>query len=220
MKVSIVFQGPTNYCEDALQNLSSKHEIIYSTWIDEPEENLKFIKSRVSKLVLNEHPKYTGFRNINRQTISSKKGILEATGDFILKSRSDILFSNIDLFIEKAQGSHLENLSFFCYYKNICNPYQITDFFTYGSKEESLMFWDYIEQPNQVFPKYEDPRCPERQLLFNYIKLKNNNDPNEFLKNSNCFAKYLDNESDVKWLKFNYSLVSAWKEDLQNDKTD
>lgn len=140
MKISIVFQGPTNYCKNVLENLSSKHEIVYSTWIDEPIENLEFIKSKGCKLVLNEHPEYIGFRNINRQTLSSKNGILASTGDFILKSRSDISFANIDLFIEKAQISHYKNISFFCYYKKICNPHQITDFFLMAAKKKALRF--------------------------------------------------------------------------------
>jgi len=220
MKTSIVFQGPTNYCRQVLENMSSKNEIIYSTWADEPKENLKFIENKVSKLIINEHPEYVGFRNINRQTLSSKNGILAASGDFILKSRSDIFFKNIDLFIEKIQTHHDKNISFFCYYKNICNPYQIADFFTYGSKKESLLFWDYLEKPNQTFPSYADPRCPERQILFNYMKIKNETNANEFLKNSNCFAKYLDENCDINWLKFNYSLLLAWKKDLEENKTE
>lgn len=220
MNISIVFQGPTNHCKQALENIHSKYETIYSTWIDEPEENLKFIERRVSKLVLNEHPKYSGFRNINKQTTSAKNGILNANGDFIFKSRSDIYFSDIDLIVEKAHESYSEDLSFFCYYVKICDPHQICDFFSYGTKKESLKFWDYLETPNQHFPSYKDPRCPERQLILNYMKIKNKDNVNDFLKNSDFFAPYLPIEScDIKWLKFNYSLLKAWHEDVAADKS-
>lgn len=216
MKTSIVFQGPTNYCRQALENISSKHEIIYSTWSDEPEENLKFIEKRVSKLILNEHPKFVGFRNINRQTTSTKNGILNSSGDFIFKSRSDIYFSDLDLVVEKAHESYSKDISFFCYYVKICDPHQICDFFSYGTREESLNFWDYLEVPNQKFPSHGDPKCAERQLILNYIKKKDKNDINGFLKNSDFFAPYLpENSCDIKWIKFNYSFLKAWHEDVK-----
>jgi len=219
MNCSIVFQGPTTYCDQVLKNFSSKCETIYSTWFDEPKENLEFIESKVSKLILNEYPEYVGKNNINKQCVSTKNGILAANNEFIFKSRTDILFSNVDLLMQKIASSHIADISFLCYY-TFATPHQITDFFSYGSKEESLKFWDYTQKPNQSFPNYPDPECPERQLILNYMSQKGKNDINEFLKNSNYFANHLNKDNcDLIWLKHNQSLFEGWARDLKDNKT-
>lgn len=219
MNYSIIFQGPTTYCKQVLTSLNTKHEVIYSTWENEPEDNLNFIEKNVSKLILNKTPEYHGKNHINLQCHSAKNGILNASNNLVFKSRSDILFTNIDLLLEKIALDYKSNLSFL-YYHIFCHPYQISDFFTFGTKEENILFWDYQQTPNQYFLPYADPECPERQLIYNYMLKKDRSDINKFLEEDlNYFAKYLIEEKcDLIWLKHTYhlggSLFKDWKKDI------
>lgn len=102
--ISVVVQGPvsseTKLSLKSIRKYLPESEIILSTWIGENTDGLEY-----DKLILNEDPGSETMDinnsvnyNLNRQLLSSKKGIEEASRKYILKIRSDIILENAGFF--------------------------------------------------------------------------------------------------------------------------
>ncbi len=195
MKTSIVIQGPTNYCKKVLESPISKRDIVWSTWMDEPEKNAEFIRSKNIFTIFNNIPLISGIMNVNLQAKSAYEGTGYSIGDFIFKTRGDIMWKGLDRLIDILEKEYNGNMMFLCY-QNDAQPNYIADFFSFGTREESLLFWDYQGQNN-------DFRNPETQLFSNYCEKKRWQSIENGLQNTKFFLKHLiKNEIDPFWLKY------------------
>lgn len=102
--VGIVIQGPTDFCKRIVDFYSGEAiqkdaVVVWSTWKNEPEENLEYISNSPINLVTTELPSFSGYLNVNYQVVSTLEGIkfLETLGvKTIIKIRSDIVWEGIE----------------------------------------------------------------------------------------------------------------------------
>lgn len=207
MSLSIVFQGPTKYYKNIINCLPSEDvELIWSSWNDEPKENIEEISKTKIKLVLNDKPKDCGIGNLNYQTYSTINGIKNSKNNYILKMRSDILVNNYDLFIEKLFKKK-DKLTFLCWHDHR-GGYPV-DYFCFGNKKEVLNYWNVMDYKNQYFAEYV--------LFYNYCINNNITMDKEVLKNNfNYILRDLNNDVIITWLKYNkiindYSLHEPYR---------
>ena len=101
MKVSIVIQGPLNPISIGNINRYKKFgEVIVSHWKNDDVSILNGVQD--IKVVSNEPIQIDPFRNpqnLYRQIITTLNGIKQATGDFVIKTRSDEYFGNLTPFL-------------------------------------------------------------------------------------------------------------------------
>ena len=105
----IVIQGPTNYYKEIVPIYKDIPNVVWSTWEDEPVENIEFINQYVS-VTLCQKPEFPGFLNVNMQTISTLNGIkyLQERGvTEILKTRGDVIITNLNILLEKLKGKEI-----------------------------------------------------------------------------------------------------------------
>jgi hypothetical protein len=60
----IVIQGPTNYCREIIECYENIPNIVFSTWDDEPQENIEYIKSKGVDIIQSTKPTFSGYLNI------------------------------------------------------------------------------------------------------------------------------------------------------------
>ena len=111
MSQGIVIQGPTNYCKEIVDCYIDIPNVVFSTWENEPQENIDYIKSKNIDVVQSSKPLFPGYLNINYQTLSTyvgleylkEKGVTEA-----LKIRGDLKPNNTKLLLEilKNKNNH------------------------------------------------------------------------------------------------------------------
>jgi len=141
----VVIQGPTNYYKEVLKSYKNVPNVVWSTWDDEPSENIEYI-SKYIPVVLNQKPLFPGYLNINMQTVSTMGGVnyLKEKGiNEILKVRGDIIITNITKFLSILKGKDMaflaiakENVRNDCNYELIYKHYSHdypVDLVVYGS---------------------------------------------------------------------------------------
>lgn len=202
--VTVIIQGPTNYYKEILDNLSQNQTYIWSTWNNEPKENLDAISNKV-KLILNEPPNFAGHANINCQCLSTFKGIEAAQTDYVFKTRGDMIFSNIDKLLEIISANNKEMS--FLHYGN--PPQQMADFFCFGEKTKALDYWNYVCRDGYVI-------APEERLSWSYKnKINSQESFEEYMKRFFFFNVILkEKELDIFWLKINKWVTNFYKENL------
>jgi len=116
-EISIVIQGPI-YCYvktqnliDALRKNFPRSQIIISTWKTGKKLKIKgiddYISSKMPNQILLEHS--PGAQNVQRQIVSTLKGLQKAKRTYCLKVRTDmILFRKPVLYIEKNKGEQFK----------------------------------------------------------------------------------------------------------------
>lgn len=143
-EVGIVLQGPTVYVEPMVECYRRANHVIWSTWEDEPEANIKAIKESGIKLNLVKKPVHTGYWNINLQCLSTYTGILELAKDpslkYFVKIRSDIVVDDIERFIEEVRSVISQNPIAFLGYVDYEGGY-LLDYIVAGSLSAMLTFW-------------------------------------------------------------------------------
>ena len=110
----VVIQGPTNYVKDVLPLYKNIPNVVWSTWDNEPSNNIELIKKEGIKVIQTPPPTFGGYLNVNFQTISSYKGIkyLKSKGiTEALKIRGDIKIDKLK-FNSFASGIYKFLLSF------------------------------------------------------------------------------------------------------------
>ena len=213
----IIIQGPTNYCKEIIDCYVGIPNVVFSTWDDEPKENIDYLKSKGIDVIQSPKPTFTGYLNINYQTLSTfagiqylkDKGITEA-----LKIRGDLQPNNIKLLLKILQGKPLSFLA-------ICKPdvrplyYELgythnsfdfpVDLFLYGSIENLEKCFNFQMEQNLPIP-------PESLIAYSYFinsNLEFKLEYNTFINNDITFFmnEALENNIEIKWLKQNLDLV-------------
>ena len=219
----IVIQGPTNYCREIIDCYIDIPNVVFSTWDDEPQENIKYIKSKNIDVIQSSKPLFVGYLNVNYQALSTYIGLeyLKSKNvTEVLKIRSDLKPNDIHLLLNILKQKPLTFLA-------ICKPnvrplyYELeythtsfdfpVDLFLYGNIENMIQCFNFQIEQNLQIP-------PESLIVYNYFSnsnLKFKLDYNTFIENNiNFFMNdCLKNNIKVKWLKNNLDLI-----ELHSDK--
>lgn len=220
----IVIQGPTNYCKEIVDCYIDVPNVVFSTWDDEPQENIEYIKSKNIDVVQSSKPLFAGYLNVNYQVLSTYVGLEYLKSKNItevLKIRSDLKPNNTPLLLDILKQKPLTFLA-------ICKPnirplyYELeythtsfdfpVDLFLYGSIENMIKCFDFQIEQNLQIP-------PEALIAYNYFSnsgLEFKLNYNTFIKNNISFFmdSCLENNIEVKWLKNDLDLIK-----LHLDKT-
>jgi hypothetical protein len=217
MNQGIVIQGPTNYCKEIIDCYVGVPNVVFSTWSDEPQENIDYIKSKGIDVIQSFKPTFPGYLNINYQTLSTyiglehlkEKGITEA-----LKIRGDLKPNNTKLLLDILKNRPLSFLS-------ICKPdarplyYELGYIHTSFDFPVDLFLYGSIENLEKCFAfqiEQELPIPPESLITYNYFlnsNLEFKLDYNTFIQNGITFfaQECLDNNIKVEWLKQGWDLI-------------
>lgn len=213
----IIIQGPTNYASQVANIYEGMNNVVWSTWIDEPKENIDLIKSKGIEVIQIAKPNTPGHLNINFQTLSTwagveylkNKGVVEA-----LKIRGDLKPNNIKLLLDILKNKPLSFLA-------ICKPnarplyYELeyihtsfdfpVDLFLYGNLDNLEKCFNFQVEENTPIP-------PESLIAYSYFSnsgLKFDLSYEAFINNGILFfmKECLENNIEVEWLKNNINLI-------------
>lgn len=172
--LTIVMQGPIKHEEDFTYETLKLYKrtfpgcpLILSTWKSEKADTVEKIKQLGVLVLLNDPPSVKGLWNINKQIVSTYKGLefAKAQGaEFVIKTRTDqrfyetnipeFLFNIIRLFPAQdpqIQKSRLVCLSFNTFKYRL---YDISDMFFFGHIDEVLRFWSCDFETRESFPSF------------------------------------------------------------------
>ena len=216
----IVIQGPTNYYKELSYHYSVFDNVVWSTWDDEPLENIQHITSQGIKVITSPIPKTPGPQNVNLQLASSLAGVeyLKNQGfTHALKIRSDVIWEGVELiwdrlidqkigFLSLNTPSFKRSLNYFLDYWHDGFDFT-TDHVIFG---EIDILSQTFSPPNF---SYSENTPPESIILANYLKSQNK--PTDFsLENLKSSGVYLFAEdckefnNKIIWLKHNWNLIS------------
>lgn len=213
----IVIQGPTNYFTDIIPSYANIPNVVFSTWSDEPKENIEQIKSYGITVLQSDKPKFSGNLNVNLQSYSSLVGIRylkEKKVDEILKVRGDLKINNVSLLLKILES---RQISFLSICKQNVRPlnyylgYQHSwfdfpcDFMIYGKTIEIEKCFNF-----QINNHAEIP--PESLIAYSYCvqsKIKFELNYSHFIKNNMSFfaRDCIKNNITVYWLKHNREYI-------------
>jgi hypothetical protein len=220
----IVIQGPTNHYKKIIEHYKHIPNIVWSTWEDEPIDNLKYIENNIP-LIVNKKPSFPGYLNVNLQVLSTFSGIKYLTNNNvteILKIRGDIIVSDIDKLLYVLKGKQLSFLQ-------MCKPgirkdiyYELeynhnshdypADVIIYGSSDNMLNGFNFYINEFQSIP----PESLISYSLFNNMDIKFKLDHKYLTSNGVTFFMQdcLDNNINILWLKNNLDIVEGTKDKI------
>jgi len=216
----IVIQGPTNYYKEVAPIYKDISNVVWSTWEDEPTENIEFINQYIP-VILCQKPDFSGFLNINMQTVSTSKGIdyLKKQGiTEILKTRGDIIITNLNIFLEKLKGKEMAflaiakegartDLYYELVYPHYSHDYPV-DLVLYGSVENLNNTFNFTINEHTPIP-------PEALIAYSFLEGKNKEFKltyQHFIDNGVYFFlnDCVKNNIELKWIKHNYGNLVEW----------
>lgn len=216
----IVIQGPTNYCKEVAPIYKGIPNVVWSTWEDEPIENIEFIKQYAS-VVLNKKPSFAGHLNVNMQTVSTLKGVnfLKEKGiTEILKTRGDIVITNLEIFLEVLKGKEMSFLAiakegarndiyYELVYPHYSHDYPV-DLVLYGSILNVENTFNFVIEESLSIP-------PEALIAFNFLISKNAEFKltyDHFIKNNVYFflEDCVKNDIRLEWVKHDNGNLVEW----------
>lgn len=201
--LSLVVQGGVNNlltarCMEALRKQFPNAELILSTW-----ENSDVTGLRAGKIVFSPDPEATVcdevagvLNNVNRQLVSTKAGIAEASRPFILKTRTDILFRNADFLryfgiFDGIPSNYFRNRLLVCndFTRNprvsdLC--FHPSDWILFGRAEDVREYYENTplmaredaewfrtrEKTSAIFTNYISRFTPEQYIFLGYLRQK------------------------------------------------
>jgi hypothetical protein len=209
----IIIQGPTDYHHKIVADFYSQFEnVVWSTWADEPKNNIEYIKSTGIKVITSNKPDYAGYLNVNLQYKTTLKGIeyyKERGYTEVLKVRSDIIFFGIERVMHVLKGKDVsfmamhnpQKLTFLAYYLDYYHHGMDfpCDYAVFGSIESMYNMFNCNVSYNLPIP-------PESIMLRNYLEYKKINpifDFNHLINNGiHFFTKdCIENNASIHWLK-------------------
>lgn len=217
MSQGIVIQGSTNYCKEIIDCYVDIPNVVFSTWNDEPQENIDYIKLKNIDVIQSPKPSFAGYLNVNYQVLSTYAGLeylRTKNVTEVLKIRSDLKLNNIQLLLDILEQKPLTFLA-------ICKPnvrplyYELeyihtsfdfpVDLLLYGNIENMIKCFNFQIEQNLLIP-------PEALIAYSYFSnsdLEFRLDYNTFITNGISFFMNdcLKNNIKIKWLKNNLDLI-------------
>lgn len=216
----IVIQGPTNYYKEIVPIYKDTPNVVWSTWEDEPADNIKFIEQHMS-VVLCQKPNFPGHLNINMQTVSTLEGIkyLKEKGiTEILKTRGDVMITNLDIFLKILKNKEMaflaiakegarKDIYYELVYPHYSHDYPV-DLVLYGSVENMSNAFNFVIDEFSPIP-------PEALIAFSFLDSKNIEfklNYKHFIDNGVYFflKDCIEHNIELKWIKHNYGNLVEW----------
>lgn len=217
----VVIQGPTNYFKEVVDVWKGWPNVVWSTWEDEPKENIEYIAQNQIFVLLNKKPQFPGDSNVNLQALSTFNGInfLRNKGvKEVLKVRSDHTISDVKSFLEVLYGRKIAFLAtanpvkrgnFFYHleYDHKAHDYP-SDNVVYGDINDMSTMWNF-----QTSQFYRVP--PEALIIYNYMSNMGMKFDLDFNYLQRCGITFflkgcVDKKVDITWLKKNQSLIELY----------
>ena len=220
----IVIQGPTNYYKKIIEHYKHIPNIVWSTWEDEPIDNLKYIENHIP-LIVNKKPSFPGYLNINLQVLSTFSGIEYLANNNIteiLKIRGDIIVSDIDKLLYVLKGKQLsflqmckpeirKDIYYELEYNHTSHDYP-ADVIIYGHSDNMLNGFNFYVDELHAIP----PESLISYSLFNNMGIKFKLDYKYLISKGITFFMQdcLDNNINILWLKNNLDIVEGTKDKI------
>lgn len=210
LDVSILIQGPTKYSSEVIHSYRGIKNVLWCTWDDEPQEEIKVIEEAGIFVHLIKKPKYSGYWNVNFQCKSTYEGLLKCKelfdSKYYLKIRSDFKITNITLLCERFILKE-EKINFLGWADRLEGFF--LDYIVFGDYENMSKYWQYIDNESNGYP------CPEIFLMKRYfgesysfvVNKKNYKSKFPFLDNIKFywFSRGIDLRDFSPELEFNYT---------------
>ncbi len=216
----IVIQGPTNYYKQVIPCYKDISNVVWSTWVDEPKDNIDYIRDNGIEVILNEKPTIPSYLNVNFQAISTYNGVkyLKDKGvTEVLKIRGDVQVNDLKILLNKLKGKEMaflaiakegirKDIYYELVYPHYSHDYPV-DLVIYGSITNMINSFNFIiEQftpiPPEALIAYHFLEGLKKEFILTY---------SHFIKNNVYF--YLNDcvENNIKmiWLKNNFDLVQS-----------
>ena len=71
----IIIQRPNDYASQIVESYKKISNVVWSTWNDEPKENISLIRENGIEVIQIDKPITPGYMNVNFQTLSTYAGI-------------------------------------------------------------------------------------------------------------------------------------------------
>lgn len=181
--VTFVVQGPilenlkqkiTGNLIRSIRKYFPESQILVSTWVGENTKSLPLVEKIIyssdpGAIVFLEQPRT--FNNVNRQIVSTKRGLDEVNSKYAIKVRSDLILKNNKIL---NSLSHLEPSDRNTEYKYLNSyvlvtnqtsvnprklyryPFAICDWFWAGRTEDLLDIWDIKLMPEEWFRYFDE----------------------------------------------------------------
>lgn len=192
--ISIVVQGPvigkrtdpeklqlTKICVESLRAIFPHSEIILSTWSEVSSQWIKY-----DKIVVNEEPPpidrvITSRKDINyngnRLICTTANGIRASSRDYVLKVRSDVMFTN-SLFLESLSRYPARDSEYQISESRIVIPelltsvnlFSINDWVSFGTHRDMLRLWNIPYMQKFVSISDELFMNNEQYVCYNFLK--------------------------------------------------
>jgi len=217
----IVIQGQTTYFKEVADNWSGWPNVVWSTWTNEPQSNIDYIKSKGIEVVQSIPPSIPGDMNINYQCASTFRGLnhLHRKGCIsALKIRSDHTVSDRKTLLEILWGRNMAFLAISNAPKRMDLTYELdglhfghdypSDNLIYGNINEMMIMFNF-----QVDKNYNVP--PESMICYNYMTakgLKFELTYDYFIRNNMSFfvGECVVKGIKINWLKKNLEMISFY----------
>lgn len=226
-KTGIAIQGPTTYYKEISEFYKAFDvPVVFTTWKNEPAENVLYIERSGIHVELIDIPKYTGYLNVNLQNASSAHGLkyLKDTQHIqhALKIRSDSFIFGLEHLWPKIYGcdmswAHIYNPEHNKYIAYIINNNihvgmdWTVDYAAFGNIDTLIAMYDWQISYNLPVP----PESMHMNAYLIYKKLEHNFNA-EYLKQNGIvfFGKYFnETNSDLVCLKYHQSFKNSINKD-------
>lgn len=217
--VGIAIQGPTKYYKE-ISCFYSQFDchIVFTTWKNEPAENVLYLERSGIHMELIDAPKYNGYLNVNMQSLSSVHGLKYLKDKFnvssALKIRSDSMIFGLESLWPKIYDCEISwahiynpkedpNWAYNLHGKTHIGMDWTVDYAVFGKIDNLIYLYDWVIDFNLPIP-------PESLYMMRYLEYKNmdHNFDIEYLKQAGAifFAKYfVETNSDLYCMKYNQS---------------
>ena len=216
-KTAIAIQGPTKYYKE-ISSFYSNFDvpIVYTTWKNEPAENVLYLERSGIHMELIDLPAYNGHLNVNMQNLSSAHSLKYIKQkydiDHVLKIRSDTILPGLERIWPKIHGCEIS-------WPHIYNPSEepywayslagkvhigmdwVSDYAVFGKIDNLIHLFDWYIPISLPVPA---EACYMYRYLL-YKKLEYNFDINYLKQNGvTFFGKYFnETNSDLYCIKHN-----------------
>lgn len=182
--VTFLVQGPiypqTQSILIYIRQFFPESKIILSTWKGADIKNLTF-----DHVVLNDDVEFPGKMNVNRQLLSTQKGLEKVYTDYVVKTRTDVFITS-DMFFRKYEPqSHRRKDIYYLFKEKILsttlfcrNPrkyysFHPSDIFLFGRTEDMMNWWFSIQAWNPNIDPSIEHLVPEQHFWTSFLVKKN-----------------------------------------------
>lgn len=219
----ITIQGPTTYFKEVADNWSGWPNVVWSTWTNEPQSNIDYIKSKGIDVIQSIPPQIPGDMNVNYQCASTFAGLnyLHRKGcTEVLKIRSDHTVSDIKSLLEILWGRKMAFLAISNAAKRMDITYELeglhfghdypSDNLIYGNINEMMIMFNFQSPESYRIP-------PEALISWNYMMNTKPRIPfdltyENFIRNGMSFfvGECAVKGIKINWLKKNLEMISFY----------